>query len=116
MTDEGLKNVSIRCPNLQIVKVQGTQVGDVGLKELSKNCHDSLQLIYLFGTNTTNEGMKDLSKCQNLLEVRCFRTSVSFEGVKVLLEKCSKLELVISSLNTTEQEALKQINSNVRIS
>ncbi len=116
LTDEGLKNISIRCPNLQVVEVQGTQIGDDGLKELSKNCQDSLQVIYLFGTNATNEGMKDLSKCHDLREVRCFRTDISYEGVKVLLENCPKMERVVALLNTTDQEALKLINSNVHIS
>jgi phage FluMu protein Com len=91
-TDDDLKMLIDKCPNLQQLNLCGTEITDEGFKAITEKC-PNLQQLNLTSTGVTDEGLKTITeKCPNLLQLDLAHTQVTDEGIAAIAEKCPNLQ------------------------
>lgn len=82
VTDQGMKTLP-RMPELLTVRLDGTQVGDMGLEVLLRNA-PNLQALNLVGTSVSDSTAKRIAALPKLARVYLWRTAVTPEGIAAI--------------------------------
>lgn len=91
VSDEGLKIIGERCPNLKELRLSSTVITNDGIKAIPKLSH--LRKLNLSSTKIDNGAIQYFLKLENLTHLNLDGTNVTLNGIKEL-RKCKKLQVI----------------------
>ncbi len=111
ISDNGLKHL-LRLQQLEILTLDGTGIGDSGVKTICK-LNKKLRLLYLSDTNRiTDASVKDLMNLRLIQVLEVGHTKITSTGVRQLFQLPALVSLNVAGLNLTDDDIPDNLNDN----
>ena len=108
ISDVGVKAIAERNPNLLIVEIENSRVGDASVVSLAQNCRGLREVNFANCGEISNIGLQKLGECCSNLEKASFSGNqrIGNEGVTRLVQGCPKMrELYLSECSEVNDQA-----------
>ena len=93
VTDDGATWLADNCPSLEILRIQGGPMTDVGLAELAR--HPNLRALFLQDMTISDDGILKLKSCPLLQTINVKNTKVTSAGVTELRKSRPTLKVSV---------------------